>query len=197
MAEGDSPAGPFRDSGRALITGGEGFEAIDPMVVPRPSNSGRWLLYAGGSAGAKLRVWELDDTMDGDPARGSRRDARRSSPRASSSTIAGAKYYLSYSHGWWQGGSYSASYSTGPTPFGPWTYGGRILGSDANHKGPGHHAIFRKPGSDDWYIAFHEWPGARGDGPYQGSRKIAIERLRYDRDGRILPVRIADDVPKW
>ena len=195
VATGDSPAGPFRDSGKALFTGGEGFEAIDPMVFHDPE-SGRWLLYAGGSAGAKLRVWELDDTMTG-----LRREIPVTTPKEFTEGVfvhyRKGKYYLSYSHGWWQGSSYSAYYSTGPTPFGPWTYGGQILGSDATHKGPGHHAIFRKAGTDDWFVAFHEWPGAEGDGPYRGSRKIAIERLRYDREGRILPVRIADDVPKW
>ncbi len=58
VAVGDAPAGPFRDSGKPLLTGGNGFEAIDPMVFPDPQ-SARTYFYAGGSAGAKLRVFEM------------------------------------------------------------------------------------------------------------------------------------------
>ena len=55
VAVADGPAGPFVDSGRPLLTGGDGFEAIDPMVFTDPV-SGVSYLYAGGSAGATLRV---------------------------------------------------------------------------------------------------------------------------------------------
>ena len=62
VAVGSSPAGPFTDSGKPLLTGGEGFEAIDPMVFSDPK-SGKTYLYAGGSAGAKLRVFELNPDL--------------------------------------------------------------------------------------------------------------------------------------
>ena len=195
VAVGDSPAGPFRDSGRALFTGGNGFEAIDPMVFHDP-RSKRWLLYAGGSAGAKLRVWEMDDAMTG-----FRREIPVETPKEFTEGAfmheRKGVYYLSYSHGWYQGSSYSAYYSTAPTAVGPWTYRGRILGSDAYHKGPGHHSIIKKPGRDEWAIVFHEWPGREGDGPYKGQRETAIAPLRYDAKGLILPVKIPDSPPAW
>ena len=62
VATADSPAGPFRDSGKPLLTGGDGFEAIDPMVFVDPADGKAWF-YAGGSAGAKLRVFEMGDDM--------------------------------------------------------------------------------------------------------------------------------------
>ena len=62
VAVGDQPQGPFRDSGRPLLTGGDGFEAIDPMVFTDPATD-RCLLYAGGSAGARLRVFELETNL--------------------------------------------------------------------------------------------------------------------------------------
>src|SRR3546814_16919731 len=54
--------GPCTDSGKPLITGGKGFEAIDPAVFVDPASQTPFL-YAGGSAGAKLRVWALTADM--------------------------------------------------------------------------------------------------------------------------------------
>src|SRR3546814_730795 len=54
--------GPCTDSGKPLITGGKGFEAIDPAVFVDPASKTPYL-YAGGSAGAKLRVWTLKSDM--------------------------------------------------------------------------------------------------------------------------------------
>ncbi len=195
VAVGSSPAGPFKDSGKPLITGGNGFEAIDPMVFHDPK-SGQDILYAGGSAGATLRAYVLDETMVGIV-----REVLVQTPKEFTEGVfmhyRKGTYYLSYSHGFFRGSSYSSYYATGNNPFGPWNPRGPILQSDATHKGPGHHAIFQKPGTDEWYIAFHEWPGRTGDGPYEGQREVAIDRLEYDKAGRILPVRITDDVPKW
>ncbi len=73
VAVGDAPQGPFRDSGKPLLTGGDGFEAIDPMAFTDPK-SGITYLYAGGSAGAKLRVFELNPDLVSICARDSRRD---------------------------------------------------------------------------------------------------------------------------
>ena len=195
VAVGESPAGPFRDSGKPLVTGGNGFEAIDPMVFHDPK-SGRDILYAGGSAGSTLRAYVLAPSMT---------EIEREMPVATPKEFTEGvfmnyrkgTYYVSYSHGWWQGSSYSSYYATGRTPFGPWNFRGRILASDATHKGPGHHAIFQKPGTDEWTIAFHEWPGRQGDGPYTGQREIALARLVFDKAGLIEPVTIPDAPPKW
>src|SRR3546814_4918264 len=46
------------DLGQPLLTGGGGFEAIDPMVFA-DAKSGKTYIYAGGSAGSTLRVFVL------------------------------------------------------------------------------------------------------------------------------------------
>lgn len=193
VAVGDSPAGPFRDSGRPLFTGGNGFEAIDPMVFRDPK-SGKHILYAGGSAGAKLRVWELDDTMTG-----LKREVPVATPKEFTEGVfmhyRKGTYYLTYSHGFWRGSSYSVHYSTAKSPFGPWNYRGPILQSSATHKGPGHHSIIQK--GDVWTIVYHEWPNRTGDGPYEGHREISAARLTYDRFGHIQPIQPTDLVPPW
>lgn len=193
VAVGDRPDGPFVDSGRPLLTGGTGFEAIDPMVFVDPK-SGTAYLYAGGSAGATLRLFELKPDMT---------EIAREIPVATPPEFTegafvherNGLYYLSYSHGHWNGPDYSVHYATGPSAIGPWTYRGPILVADATHQGPGHHAFAENPATHDWFIAYHRWDRDPGPGPYQGSRHVAIERIRYAPDGRILPIAMTDGAP--
>jgi len=194
VAVGTSPQGPFVDSGKPLLTGGNGFEAIDPMVFI-DSKSERAYLYAGGSAGAKLRVFELTEDM----TRLRREIPVQTPPNFTEGAFMHERngvYYLSYSHGGWRDSSYSVHYATSDSPTGPWQYRGVILSSDAHHKGPGHHSFFRGPGREEWYIAYHRWNNAKGDGPYNGERQVAIDVLRYD-GMLILPVQMTDFAPPY
>ena len=190
VAVGDSPAGPFRDSGRALITGGNGFEAIDPMAW-YDAKADQWLLYVGGSAGAKLRIFELDRCMTR-----ILRERETETPHLFTEGAfmhrRGGFHHLTYSHGSWRHDSYSVHHATAPGPTGPWTYRGPILTSDERHKGPGHHSITRHPDTGEWLIFYHRWENAPGPGPYQGSRQIAVDRLVHLPEGRIEPVRMTD-----
>lgn len=190
VAVGDSPSGPFVDSGKPLLTGGAGFEAIDPMVFQDPADR-KYYLYAGGSAGAKLRVFELDATMVS-----FRREIEVQTPRHFTEGVfmhfEGGLYHLTYSHGNWKDATYSVHHSTSKSALGPWKYRGVILQSDATHKGPGHHSIFQIPSSGKWYIAYHRWQGVKGDGPYAGARVTAIDKLVPNPDGTIQPVVMTD-----
>lgn len=193
VAVGDSPAGPFRDSGRPLLTGGNGFEAIDPMVFTDAA-SGKSYFYAGGSAGATLRVFELNDDL----VSFAREVPVATPPRFTEAPFMherDGRYYLSYSHGNFRDGSYSVHYATAPSPIGPWEYRGAILTSDATRKGPGHHSFFREPASGDWFIAYHRWENQPATGPFRGSRQIAIDRLEHDAEGLIRPVVMTDGAP--
>ncbi len=195
VAVADAPYGPFVDSGQPLLADGgdPGFEAIDAAVFEDPATGKVWL-YAGGSAGSTLRLFELNDDLVS--------FAREISVATPPSFTEGAymhfrngTYYLSYSHGSWHDHTYSVHYATASSPAGPWQYRGKILGSDATHKGPGHHSIVRLPGTDEWYIFYHRWNNRPGLGPYSGSRSVAIERLSYQTDGRIAPVTMTDAGP--
>jgi beta-xylosidase len=180
------PAGPCEDSGRPLLAGGNGFEAIDPMVYRDPV-SRRAYLYAGGSAGSTLRVFLLKPdlvTID--------RELRVDQPPAFTEGAFMHRrkglYYLSYSHGRYNDSSYSVHYATSRTPVGPWRYRGIILQSDAKYKGPGHHSFVRDPRSGRWLIVYHRWEGKADNGPYRGSRRVAIQPIRYRADGGIEPI---------
>ena len=104
----------------------------------------------------------------------------------------GGIYYLSYSHGHWNGPDYSVHYATATSPVGPWRYRGTILSSDKQHKGPGHHSFTQDPKTGEWLIVYHRWEHPKGGMPFKGERQVAIDRLRYAADGTILPVRMTD-----
>ncbi len=186
VAVGDAPQGPFRDSGKPLLTGGNGFEAIDPMAFEDPK-SGTTYLYAGGSAGAKLRIFELNPDL----VSLAREIPVETPPQFTEGTFMhyhSGRYYLSYSHGNWQDASYSVHYATAESPTGPWTYRGVTLSSNETSKGPGHHSFIRSPRTGQWQIVYHRWENRTGDGPYRGRRQTCIDAVEYDEKGLIRPI---------
>jgi len=192
VAYSSSPDGPFVDSGGPLLSDNNSlfFEAIDAMVFTDP-HSGTSYLYAGGSAGSELRVFELNNDMIS--------FAREITVSNPSQLTEGAfmhyhngVYYLSYSHGSWDRDSYSVHYSTANSPVGPWVYRGALMVSDDRHKGPGHHSFLYNAAIDEWYIFYHRWNNRTGSGPYTGSRSIAIEKMQYAPDGSIQPFVLTD-----
>ena len=193
VAVADTPAGPFLDSGMPILKGGPGFEAIDPMVFVDPKD-GQAYLYSGGSAGATLRIFTLKPDMT---------EIDKEVPVATPPNFTEGAfvheragiYYLSYSHGHWDGPDYSVHYATSTSPVGPWTYRGAILTADATHQGPGHHAFAENPVTHQWYIAYHRWERGPGAGPYRGDRQVAVDAIHYAPDGSILPVKMTDTAP--
>lgn len=194
VAVADRPQGPYRDSGAPLVTGelvkaGHGFEAIDPMMFVDPKSRIPYL-YAGGSAGATLRVWRLKPDM----VHIDHEIPVTTPPEFTEGVFMHehrGTYYLSYSHGKWNGASYSVHYATAPTPTGPWTYQGPILTGDASHQGPGHHSFVVTPGGRT-LIVYHRWEQKPGSEPFRGERQIAIDRVSYAPDGRIRPIHMTD-----
>lgn len=195
VAVSDSPAGPFKDSGRPLIAdGGNGFEAIDPMVFRDPK-TGTTYLYAGGSAGAKLRAWILDASMTA-----VEREVAVAQPEGFTEGAfvheRDGVYHLTYSRGRWNQADYSAHHATGPTPLGPWTYRGPILVGDDRRKGPGHHSIVQNPRTKAWFIAYHRWETTQAKGPFTGDRQIAIQPLPHGAGGAIPRLSLDAEVPR-
>ncbi|RDE07333.1 family 43 glycosylhydrolase [Sphingomonas aracearum] len=191
VARCDTLQGPCTDSGKPLVNdGGHGFEAIDPAVFV-DSKSGTPYLYAGGSAGATLRVWALRPDMVSID-----HEVKVATPRHFTEGAflfeRNGTYYLSYSSGRYDNATYSVHYATAPSPTGPWRYAGRLLASDGKYKGPGHHAFLHDPRDGRWYIAYHRWEGQSGNGPYKGGRVVAIQPVSFGTDGSILPIRMTN-----
>ena len=88
----------------------------------------------------------------------------------------------------WTGPDYHVAYAMSESPFGPFERIGTILESDPGvGTGAGHHSVIKGRGADEYYIIYHRHPLGATDG---NNRVVCIERLHFDRDGRILPVRI-------
>jgi beta-xylosidase len=100
------------------------------------------------------------------------------------------KYYFMWSEGGWTGPDYSVAYAIADNPTGPFTRIGKILQQDpAIATGAGHHSVIQLPGEDTWYIVYHRRPLTEKDG---NSRVTCIDRIYFDNDGRILPVKITN-----
>ncbi|WP_435199136.1 family 43 glycosylhydrolase [Qipengyuania sp. 902] len=187
VAVADNPLGPFRDAkGSALVRnedtdGPHHWDDIDPTAWTDPDGQS-WLIWGNGncyiaplsedmiSFSGPIRTIELPDFEEG-PWVFKRGDL----------------YYLIYAsrdeaiHP-----DERISYATAPAITGPWTWRGEVTGPAANsftiHPGV---AQFK----DEWYLFYHIGTLNIGDqAGGLGRRAVAVERLRFDGEGRILPV---------
>ena len=93
-------------------------------------------------------------------------------------------YYLMYSQGKAIDASYKIRYSTGKTPFGPWTEGvnSPILktSDDSTTYGPGHNTVFYQDGQ--YYILYHRiFPQKKS----YVLRQLCVDSLNFDLNGNI------------
>jgi hypothetical protein len=56
--------------------------------------------------------------------------------------------------------------------------------------GAGHHSIIHVPGTDEYYAVYHRRPLGETDG---NSRVTCIDRMEFDKEGRILPIKITNE----
>jgi beta-xylosidase len=193
VAVADAPDGPFQDLlGKPLV--GEfhnGAQPIDQFVF-RDDDGQHYLVYGGWR---HCNVAKLSD------------DFKSLVPFADGETFKeitppgyvegpfmfrrGGKLYFMWSEGGWTGPDYSVSYAIGESPLGPFTRMGTVLVQDPEiATGAGHHSVVQLPGEDEWAIVYHRRPkGETG----ANSRVVCIERMRFDADGRIEPVRISNE----
>lgn len=98
------------------------------------------------------------------------------------------KYYFMWSEGGWTGPDYSVAYAIADSPMGPFKRIGKILQQDPNiANGAGHHSVIHPKGSADYYIVYHRRPLGETDG---NSRETSIDRMYFDTNGHIKPVKI-------
>ncbi len=189
VAVGDSPTGPFRDAiGKPLFENGS-WDHIDPTVFI--DDDGQAWLYWGNprvyylklnrdmiSYEGELGMLPMTEEAFGSPSM----DKREKDRKYKDSYVEGpwitkrkGVYQLLYAAG---GVPEHISYSTAPSPTGPWTYAGEIMplsdtGSFTNHCGvadyKGHSYFFYHTG---------KLPGGGGFG-----RSVAVEEFNYNADG--------------
>lgn len=180
----DRPEGPFKDAlGKALIARGEyAGQTIDPMTFV--DDDGKAYLVWG--QGHCYVVPLNEDMISFDKAL-----VKEITPPGYNEGPFLLKrkglYYLMWSEFDTRDPRYSVAYGTSTSPLGPFTKAAEnpILQQKGEVKGAGHHSVVQIPGTDNWVIAYHRFiiPGGNGY-----NRETSLSPLRFDQDGKILPV---------
>ncbi|WP_133272307.1 glycoside hydrolase family 43 protein [Hymenobacter radiodurans] len=190
VAVADRPEGPFRDHlGKPLI--GQihnGAQPIDQFVF-QDTDGAYYIIYGGWS---HCNIARLKDDFTGFVPFPDGTVYKEITPQG---YVEGpfmfrkdGKYYFMWSEGGWTGPDYSVAYAVADSPLGPFERVGRILQQDPQvATGAGHHSVIQVPGKDEWYIVYHRRPlGDTG----RDHRVTCIDRLYFDAQGRIQPVKI-------
>ena len=85
------------------------------------------------------------------------------------------------------------AFATSKSPLGPYQKAeiNPILKQNGDVKGAGHHSMLQIPGSDEWVIAYHRFKIPGGNGY---NRETCLSPMRFDAEGRILPVDVFEAV---
>ena len=101
------------------------------------------------------------------------------------------RYYFMWSEGGWGQPNYCVSYAISDSPLGPFRRIGKILEQDAQiATGAGHHSVIKGRGEDEWYIVYHRRPLTE---TAANSRMTCIDRLEFDSNGFIKPVKMTNE----
>jgi beta-xylosidase len=190
VAVSSSPGGPYKDYlGKPLIDQfHNGAQPIDQFVFR--DDDGQVYMYYGGWRHCNLA--KLNDQLNGFVPFADGTQFREITPEG---YVEGpfvfkrnGKYYFMWSEGGWTGPDYSVAYAIANHPAGPFKRIGKILQQDpAIATGAGHHSVISIPGKDTFFIVYHRRPLTEKDG---NSRETCIDEMKFDDQGRILPVKI-------
>ena len=190
VATSRKPQGPYKDAlGRPLIQQiVNGAQPIDQFVFR--DDDGQYYMYYGGWGHCNI-VRMADDLLSIVPFD----DGTLFKEVTPQNYVEGpfmmkrqGKYYFMWSEGGWGGPDYCVAYAISDSPFGPFQRIGKILQQDPEvATGAGHHSVIRKPGTDEYFIVYHRRPlGDTG----RDHRVTCIDRLEFDEQGFILPVKM-------
>jgi GH43 family beta-xylosidase len=196
VAVADSPIGPFKDSGKALINskppGVKDGQEIDPDVFTDPV-SGKSYLYWGNGY---MAVAELNEDMT------SIKEGSIATIRVDDTFREGTyiiyrngTYYFMWSEDDTRSPNYKVRYATAKSPTGPLEIPANNIVIQGKHDNgiyaTGHNSVVQVPGKDEWYIVYHRFPYP--DGINMGDaagfhREVCIDKLEFAADGIIKQV---------
>ena len=190
VAVSDDPGGPFKDYlGKPLI--GKFYNGAQPIdqFVFEDTNGNYYIIYGGWG---HCNIAHLKNDFTGFIPFADGKVFKEISPE---NYVEGPKmflrnsiYYLMWSEGGWTSPNYSVAYAMATSPFGPFKRVGKILQQDSSvATGAGHHSLFHNIKNDNWYIVYHRRPLGETDGNH---RVVCIDKMFFDKDGKILPVTI-------
>lgn len=185
VAVGNTPIGPFTDIGAPLIaTDPYTDDIIDANVFV--DDDGQAYIYYGGSGKSRMVVRKLNADMIS-LATGPTDITPQNYTEGPYMVKRKGIYYMMYSNGAWYNDTYNVQYSTSNSPMGPWTYRGKVLSSNTEDKGPGHHGVLKMGNCDEYYIIYHRYENGTS-----GDRKIAIDRMYFNSNDLIEPVNMTN-----
>ena len=190
VAVADNPAGPFKDAlGHPLIDEViNGAQPIDQFVFK--DDDGTYYMYYGGWRHCNMVKLgdDLTSLVPFDDGTMYKEVTPKGYVEGPFMLKRNGKYYFMWSEGGWTGPDYHVAYAISDSPFGPFERIGTILESDMDvATGAGHHSVIKGSGKDEYYIIYHRHPLGSSDGNH---RVVCIERMYFDPDGKILPVKI-------
>lgn len=196
VAVADDPAGPFTDSGKALVAerpqGVNGGQEIDPDVFTDPKTGKSYLYWGNGY----MAVAELNDDMVSLKPGTTKVITVDDTFREGTYIIyRNGTYYFLWSQDDTRSPNYKVRYGTAKSPLGPISIPKDNIVIQANKElgiyATGHNSVVQIPGTDEWYIVYHRFPYPNGQdmGDAAGfHREVCIDRLQFDKKGNIIPV---------
>jgi len=177
VAVGDTPTGPFKDTGKPL----EGLTGIDPKVFI--DNDGEAYIYNNTAVVARLKpnmiemaeepkniVYASEEIMNNDTLK----------------FLEGAymhkidsTYYYSYTN--WKNKTYQGYYATAKNPYGPFEWKGAMAPHPQGSQD--HHSIIEFKGQ--WYYFYHISLNDQPKYKESQGRIVCFDKLFYNADGTI------------
>ncbi|KGO87965.1 glycoside hydrolase [Flavobacterium rivuli WB 3.3-2 = DSM 21788] len=197
VAVADSPTGPFKDSGKALIDsapeGVKGGQEIDPDVFTDPKTNKSYLYWGNGHmAGVELN----DDMISINKKTLTLLKPDATFREGTYVIYRNGVYYFMWSEDDTRSPNYKVRYATAKSPLGKFTIpkDNIVLKQDADKMlfGTGHNSVVQVPGKDEWYIVYHRfaYPNGYKLGEAAGyNREVCIDRLYFDKKGNIITVK--------
>ena len=198
VAVGDSPTGPFRDAiGKPLFENGS-WDHIDPTVLIDDDGQA-WLMWGNPrvyylklnrdmiSYSGELGMLDMTEEAFGGPMMSERKQGvkykdsyvegpwLRKVARSKFKVQSSKQYQLLYAAG---GVPEHISYSTAPSPTGPWTYAGEIMPLCDTKSFTNHCGVADYKGHSYFFYHTGKLPQGGGFG-----RSVAVEEFKYNADG--------------
>ncbi|WP_293787287.1 family 43 glycosylhydrolase [uncultured Pedobacter sp.] len=197
VAVSDHPAGPFKDSGKALIAsrpkGARGGQEIDPDVFNDPKTNKSYLYWGNGY----MAVAPLNDDMISVDTSAIKIITPDNTFREGTEVFyRNGKYYFLWSEDDTRSENYRVRYGFSDSPTGKITIpeNNLILAKDVAQSiyGTGHNSVIKVNGKDEWYMVYHRFTRPKGIlmGDAAGfNREVCIDKMEFNTDGTIIPVK--------
>lgn len=196
VAVANNPTGPFKDSGKALVsTRPEGIkdgQEIDPDVFTDPKTGKSYLYWGNGY----MAVAELNADMISIKPQSTKVIKVDNTFREGTYVIyRNGKYYFMWSEDDTRSPNYKVRYGISKSPLGPIEIPENNIviqgNSDQGIYATGHNSVLQIPNKDEWYITYHRfsYPTGIKMGDAAGfHREVCIDKLEFNPDGTIKQV---------